>query len=67
MDCQSLTTRWQISNGRKCVGGTSHEDKAYSIQQTKDGGYIIAGRTISKNGDVSGNNGYYDVWVVKLK
>jgi len=51
---------------RKCVGGTSHEEGS-SIQQTKDGGYIIAGRTISKNGDVSGNNGYYDVWVVKLK
>lgn len=49
----------------KCLGGTS-DDTAASLQQTKDGGYVITGSTLSNNGDVSGNNGNWDVWVVKL-
>jgi hypothetical protein len=49
----------------KCLGGTS-DDTAASIQQTADGGYIIAGSTLSNNGDVSGNNGNWDYWIVKL-
>jgi hypothetical protein len=52
--------QWQ-----KCLGG-SDEDYAGSIQQTTDGGYIVTGRTRSTDGDVSGNHGSYDVWVVKL-
>jgi len=48
-----------------CLGG-SDEDKAYSIEQTTDGGYIVAGYTDSNDGDVSGNHGYLDMWVVKL-
>ncbi|MCK9447725.1 MAG: T9SS type A sorting domain-containing protein [Bacteroidales bacterium] len=50
---------------QKSIGG-SHEDWAYSIQQTSDGGYIAAGYTFSNNGDVSGNHGASDYWVVKL-
>jgi hypothetical protein len=50
---------------QKCLGGTNY-DKAYAIQQTSDGGYIVAGTTASINGDVTGNHGYYDAWVVKL-
>jgi len=50
---------------QKSLGG-SGTDNAYSIQQTTDGGYIIAGETRSNNGDVSGNHGLYDYWVVKL-
>jgi len=59
------------SNGviqwQKTLGGTDSE-KATSIKQTSDGGYIIAGFTLSNNGDVSGNhgNGNYDYWIVKL-
>jgi len=52
--------QWQ-----KCFGGSS-DDGAYSIQQTSDGGYVVAGGTESNNGDVSGNHGEYDLWVVKL-
>jgi hypothetical protein len=52
--------QWQ-----KSLGGTS-EDKAYSIIQTTDEGYIIAGHTVSNDGDVSGNRGSTDYWVVKL-
>jgi len=52
--------QWQ-----KALGGTSSE-WADAIQQTTDGGYIIAGSTGSNNGDVSGNHGSSDGWVVKL-
>jgi hypothetical protein len=50
---------------QKCLGGSSGE-VAYSIQQTSDGGYIVAGFTRSNDGDVSGNHGNRDGWVVKL-
>ena len=50
---------------QRCLGG-SWEDDAYSIQQTSDGGFIVAGGTESTDGDVSGNHGDSDVWVVKL-
>jgi Ig-like domain CHU_C associated/SdrD B-like domain len=53
--------QWQ-----KCFGG-SFEDYANSIQQTADGGYIVAGWTISNDGDVSGNHGGQDFWVLKLE
>jgi len=54
------TIQWQ-----KSLGGTD-EDAAYSIQQTTDGGYIVAGYSASNDGDVSGNHGSHDYWVVKL-
>jgi hypothetical protein len=46
--------QWQ-----KTYGGT-YDDYANSIQQTSDGGYIVAGRTYSFGA------GYADVWVLKL-
>ena len=46
--------------------GGSDEDIALSIQQTIDGGYIIAGRTKSNNGDVEENQGGVDAWIIKL-
>jgi len=52
--------QWQ-----KCLGGTS-DDGAHFIQQTLDGGYIVAGWTFSNDGDVSGNHDSADYWVVKL-
>ena len=50
---------------QKSLGG-SFEDKAESILQTSDGGYIVAGYSESWNGDVTGNHGSFDFWVVKL-
>jgi hypothetical protein len=49
----------------KCLGG-SNSDRVYSVRQTSDGGYICAGGTGSNNGDVSGNHGGLDAWLVKL-
>jgi hypothetical protein len=54
------TIQWQ-----KCLGGSGH-DEGYSVQQTDDGGYIVAGSTESNNGNVSGNHGGTDMWIVKL-
>jgi hypothetical protein len=50
---------------RKAIGGTGYDD-ARSIQQTRDGGYVVAGYSSSSDGDVSGGHGVYDYWVVKL-
>lgn len=52
--------QWQ-----KTIGGTNN-DYAYMLQATADNGYILAGYTYSINGDVSGNHGDADAWIVKL-
>ncbi|MDR0664008.1 MAG: hypothetical protein LBF86_00580 [Helicobacteraceae bacterium] len=54
------TIEWQIS-----LGGSA-DDKARSIQQTKDGGYIIAGYSRSTDGNVTQNQDSADYWIVKL-
>ena len=46
--------------------GGSKDDFAQSIQQTADGGYITGGNTSSNDGNVTGNHGNQDAWVVKL-
>ncbi len=50
---------------QKCLGGTVN-DQLYSIKQTSDSGYIVTGRVSSIDGDVIGNHGANDGWVVKL-
>jgi hypothetical protein len=53
---------------QKCLGGTGvFGDNPYVIIQTPDGGYVMAGRSDSQNGDVTGNHGKEDLWVVKLQ
>ena len=58
--------QWQ-----KCLGGSSTDD-AYSIINTSDNGYVMAGWTASNDGDVSGQHNFnklqqnVDAWVVKL-
>ena len=56
----SGSIQWQ-----RCFGG-SNQDAAAAILQTLDDGYIIAGETRSNDGDVSGNHGFDDVWVLRL-
>ncbi|HYE55937.1 MAG TPA: hypothetical protein VD996_13890 [Chitinophagaceae bacterium] len=52
--------QWQRS-----LGGSSDE-RDYCIKQTSDGGYILAGHTMSNDQNVAGNHGGTDIWVVKL-
>ena len=50
---------------QKTLGGSAN-DVAWSIKQTRDGGFIVASETESNDGDVSGNHGMRDYWIVKL-
>lgn len=50
---------------QKCFGG-SGEEKAYAIQPTTDGGYIVAGKDSSNDGDITTYKGGFDGWVIKL-
>lgn len=56
------TIEWQNT-----IGGSSYDD-LYSIQQTSDDGYILAGRSYSGiSGDkTEASTGGWDYWVVKL-
>lgn len=51
---------------QKLLGGTSTDDVGIKGFNTNDGGYILSGWTSSNNGDVSGNHGSSDFWLVKL-
>lgn len=50
---------------QKTFGG-SNIDNAFGITRTSDNGYIVAGHTVSNNGDVSGNKGGSDAWIIKI-
>ncbi|MES2484821.1 MAG: hypothetical protein V4581_02585, partial [Bacteroidota bacterium] len=52
--------QWQ-----KPLGGTS-EDQATGITELTDGNYVVVGISNSNDGDVTGNNGSTDIWMVKL-
>ena len=45
--------------------GGSGSDRFNWIIATQDGGFIAAGHSFSNDGDVSGNHGSGDVWIVK--
>ena len=49
----------------KSFGGSTH-DMCTSIQETLDGGYIIAGTSNSNDGDITSPLGLKDGWIVKL-
>jgi len=48
------------------IYGGSESERANSIEQTSDGGYIVAVSTKSLDGDVKGNYGGEDFWIMKL-
>jgi gliding motility-associated-like protein len=50
---------------QKMYGG-SLEDYVRAITLTNDGGYYVAGQTQSNDGDVSGNHGLLDFWIIKI-
>ncbi|MFN0275407.1 MAG: MopE-related protein [Chitinophagales bacterium] len=51
---------------KKCYGGSEGGEAIYSIKATTYGGYIFTANTWSNDGDVSGNHGNSDYWVVKI-
>lgn len=57
---QAQEIAWEVNYGGS--GG----DYARAMQFTRDGGYVIAGRSASSDGDVGGNHAGADVWVIKL-
>lgn len=57
---QSGAMQWQ-----KSVGG-SNDENAASVIQLSNGDYAVAGDTYSANGDVTGNHGGEDYWIVRL-
>ncbi len=54
-----------VIDWQKTFGGTL-DDKAYFVEQTSDGGFIITGISNSVDGDLLLNNGLYDYWVLKV-
>lgn len=46
--------------------GGSNADIAYSLSVQSEGSIIIAGITISSDGDVKINHGDYDLWLIKI-
>jgi hypothetical protein len=50
---------------QKTYGGSNSDDLT-SIKQTADGGYIAVGSTASNDGDILNNQGYTDVWIIKI-
>ncbi|HMT27436.1 MAG TPA: hypothetical protein PKD96_03965, partial [Candidatus Absconditabacterales bacterium] len=52
--------QWQ-----KSIGSDSDDD-GIGIEKTSDGGYIVLGCSAANNGDISGNHGAHDYWIIKL-
>lgn len=59
LDAQ-LNLEWE-----KSYGGSSNE-RPSSLLQTTDGGYLFCGYSYSNDGNVSGNHGSSDYWLVHL-
>src|SRR3569832_690264 len=50
---------------QRCLGGISAEWNIWS-EKTFDGGFILTCGAASWDGDVTGNHGNYDYWLVKM-
>lgn len=48
----------------RCYGGSNSEGVTTIIE--KSDGYVFGGFTYSNDGDVSGNHGKHDIWIVKV-
>ncbi len=46
--------------------GGSNSDRFSDLQHTSDNGYILGGYSMSNDGEVEGNNGERDFWIVKI-
>ncbi len=50
---------------KKTYGG-SNRDEATNVVEVSNNSYIITGRSNSNNGDVSGNHGGFDWWIINV-
>lgn len=50
---------------QKALGGNG-DDNFYGVHEMADGNLLLTGYTNSIDGDVSGNHGMFDYWVVKM-
>ncbi len=50
----------------RCYGGSSYESAWVIEEIPADTGYIVAGKSQSSDGDVQGNHGSYDIWLLML-
>jgi len=50
---------------QKCFGGTS-KDFSNNMISTPDSGFLLTGGSLSTDGNITGNHGFYDCWMVKL-
>jgi len=57
--CQEMEIKWQ-----HCYGGSNEEIP--SDIKAVPGGYLLAGGTLSNDGDISFNHGNSDAWLIKL-
>jgi hypothetical protein len=57
---QAPGIRWQ-----RTLGGTVNDVPSFSCK-TIDNGFITVTQTFSNNGDISGNHGGSDIWIVKM-
>jgi hypothetical protein len=46
--------------------GGNEDDRNNGMIRTNDGGYLLYGISDSDNGDITGNHGYFDGWLIKL-
>lgn len=49
----------------KCLGGSA-DDELLAISLWEEGGYLVCGRTKSRNGDLGANYGGWDAWAMLL-
>lgn len=49
---------------KKTYGGSA-DDRGFDLVHTKDGGFVLTGRTNSTNGDITENAGFEDYWAIK--
>lgn len=65
LSAQLLVQAQPAIQWQKNYGGNNFE-RATAVKQTPDGGYFVAGYTLSNNGDVTLQKGGEDYWALKL-
>lgn len=65
--CYSLNAQNGPAERWSYYFGGSKNEHASNVLECSDGGFLVTGFTESNDGQVSGNHGYDDAWIVKRK